>query len=133
MNDTGIDCQDISRRMVFTGMALAIRTAAAAAAISRASAQEQITQAAVSSRPTPKGDQRCGVAVTSSNRTRTCSSETISARMLGASYLPRRADAKRSPSKCCKRRRFATSVRSPCGCAAAIHSAFPRRTWRRLS
>jgi hypothetical protein len=63
MRNASIACQDISRRRVFTGAALALGAAAVAAAVSHASAQEKLTQADASYQRAPKGDQHCGVCV----------------------------------------------------------------------
>jgi hypothetical protein len=58
MNDGRNDCQDISRRVVVTGTALALG-AAAATVVSQAAAQEKMSQADAKYQGTPKGDQRC--------------------------------------------------------------------------
>jgi hypothetical protein len=55
------DCQHISRRVVLTRTTLALGAAAAAAAVSPASAQQKISQADAKYQGTPKGDQRCSV------------------------------------------------------------------------
>ena len=59
MNSSRNDCQRISRRVVFTGTALALGAAAAATVVSEATAQEKISQADAKYQGTPKGDQRC--------------------------------------------------------------------------
>jgi hypothetical protein len=59
MNDDRNDCQRISRRVVLTGTALALGTAAAATVASQATAQEKLSQADAKYQGTPKGDQRC--------------------------------------------------------------------------
>ena len=59
MNSGTNDCQRISRRVVFTGTALALGAAAAATVVSEATAQEKISQADAKYQGTPKGDQRC--------------------------------------------------------------------------
>jgi hypothetical protein len=59
MNDGRNDCQDISRRVVVTGTALALGAAAAATVVSQAVAQEKMSQADAKYQGTPKGDQRC--------------------------------------------------------------------------
>ena len=58
MNNGRNDCQRISRRVLLTGTALALGTAAAAA-VSQAMAQVKISQAVANYQNTPKGDQRC--------------------------------------------------------------------------
>jgi hypothetical protein len=58
MNDGRNDCQDISRRVVVTGTALALG-AAAATVVSQAAVQEKMSQADAKGQGTPKGDQRC--------------------------------------------------------------------------
>jgi hypothetical protein len=58
MNSDRNDCQRISRRVVLTGTALGLG-AAAATVVSRATAQEKISQADAKYQGTPKGDQRC--------------------------------------------------------------------------
>jgi hypothetical protein len=59
MNSGRNDCQRISRRVVFTGTALALGAAAAAMVVSEATAQEKISQADAKYQGTPKDDQRC--------------------------------------------------------------------------
>ena len=59
MNSGTNDCQRISRRVVFTGTALALGAAAAATVVSEATAQEKISQADAKYQGTPKGDQHC--------------------------------------------------------------------------
>ena len=59
MNTGRNDCQRISRRVLLTGTALALGTAAAATAVSQAVAQVKISQAVAKYQNTPKGDQRC--------------------------------------------------------------------------
>ena len=58
MNNGRNDCQRISRRVLLTGTALALGTAAVAA-VSQAMAQVKIGQAVGNYQNTPKGDQRC--------------------------------------------------------------------------
>ena len=58
MNNGRNDCQRISRRVLLTGTALALGTAAVAA-VSKAMAQVKIGQAVANYQNTPKGDQRC--------------------------------------------------------------------------
>jgi hypothetical protein len=58
MNNGRNDCQRISRRVLLTGTALTLGTAAAAA-VSQAMAQVKISQAVANYQNTPKGDQRC--------------------------------------------------------------------------
>jgi hypothetical protein len=59
MNSGRNDCQRISRRVVLTGTALALGAAAAATAVSQATAQEKISQADAKYQGGAKGDQRC--------------------------------------------------------------------------
>ena len=60
MNNDGNDCQQISRRVVLTGTAVALAAAAAAAAaVSRASAQQKLSQADAKYQATPNGDKHC--------------------------------------------------------------------------
>jgi High potential iron-sulfur protein len=59
MNSGRNDCQRISRRVVFTGTALALGAAAAATVVSEATAQEKISQADAKYQGAPKDDQRC--------------------------------------------------------------------------
>ena len=58
MNNGRNDCRRISRRVLLTGTALALGTAAVAA-VSQAMAQVKIGQAVANYQNTPKGDQRC--------------------------------------------------------------------------
>ena len=58
MNNGRNDCQRISRRVLLTGTALALGTAAVAA-VSQAMVQVKISQAVANYQNTPKGDQRC--------------------------------------------------------------------------
>ena len=58
MNNGRNDCQRISRRVLLTGTALALGTAAVAA-VSKAMAQVKISRAVANYQNTPKGDQRC--------------------------------------------------------------------------
>ena len=58
MNNGRNDCRRISRRVLLTGTALALGTAAVAA-VSQAMAQVKISQAVANYQNTPKGDQRC--------------------------------------------------------------------------
>jgi hypothetical protein len=58
MNNGRNDCQRISRRVLLTGTALALGTAAVAA-VSQAMAQVKISRAVANYQNTPKGDQRC--------------------------------------------------------------------------
>ena len=60
MSNATIDSEFISRRMVLIRTALALGAAAAASAVSQASAQQKLTQADASYQSTPKGTQRCG-------------------------------------------------------------------------
>jgi hypothetical protein len=57
MNSVRTECHGISRRMVLTGTALALGTAAA----SQALGQQKLTQADATYQATPKNGQRCGV------------------------------------------------------------------------
>jgi hypothetical protein len=59
MNNGKSDCQRIPRRVVLTGTAFALGAAAVAAAVSRAAAQQKLTQADAQYQGTPKGDHRC--------------------------------------------------------------------------
>jgi len=59
MNSGRNDCQRISRRVVFTGTALALGAAAAATVVSQATPQEKISQADAKYQGTPKGGQHC--------------------------------------------------------------------------
>jgi hypothetical protein len=58
MNNGRNDCQRISRRVLLSGTALALGTAAVAA-VSQAMAQVKISQAVANYQNAPKGDQRC--------------------------------------------------------------------------
>ena len=58
MNNGRNDCQRISSRVLLTGTALALGTAAVAA-VSQAMAQVKISRAVANYQNTPKGDQRC--------------------------------------------------------------------------
>ena len=58
MNNGRNDCQRISRRVLLTGTALALGTAAVAA-VSQAMAQVKISQADAKYQATPKGEQHC--------------------------------------------------------------------------
>jgi hypothetical protein len=53
------DCRRISRRLVLTSAALSLGAATAAAVVSRAVAQQKISQADAKYQTTSKGDQRC--------------------------------------------------------------------------
>ncbi len=59
MNNGRNDHQHISRRVVLTGVALALGATGAATAISQAAAQQKLSQADAKYQTTPKGDQRC--------------------------------------------------------------------------
>jgi hypothetical protein len=59
MNNDGNHCQHISRRAALSGAALALGTAAIAGAVSRAAAQQKISQPDAKYQGTPKGDQHC--------------------------------------------------------------------------
>jgi hypothetical protein len=59
MNDGGNDRQCISRRALLSGTALALGAAATASAVSRATAQEKISQADAKYQSTPRGAQHC--------------------------------------------------------------------------
>jgi hypothetical protein len=58
MNNGRHDGQ-VSRRLVLTGTALALGSAAVVTAVPQARAQEKISQANAKYQSTPKGDQRC--------------------------------------------------------------------------
>jgi hypothetical protein len=60
MNNGGNNCQCISRRAILTGTAFALGGAVAAATVSRAAAQQKISQTDAKYQGTPNGDQRCG-------------------------------------------------------------------------
>jgi len=53
------DCRRISRRVVLTSAALSLGAATAAAVVSRAVAQQKISQADAKYQAAPKADQRC--------------------------------------------------------------------------
>lgn len=59
MNNRNNDRQRISRRAALSGAALALSTAAIAAAVPQAAAQQKIGQADAKYQATPKGDQHC--------------------------------------------------------------------------
>ena len=60
MNSGRNGCQRISRRVVLTGAALALGTAAAVTVVTPAAmAQVKISQVTADYQGTPKGDQRC--------------------------------------------------------------------------
>jgi len=59
MNNRNNGRQRISRRAALSGAALALGTAAIAAAVSQAAAQQKIGQADAKYQATPKGDQHC--------------------------------------------------------------------------
>ena len=63
MNGARMLCEDIPRRKVLGGTALALGAAAAALAVPQASAEEKITQATASYQSTPKGGDHCGSCV----------------------------------------------------------------------
>jgi len=53
------NCRLITRRRVFTSAAFSLGVATAATVVSRATAQQKVSQADAKYQPTPKGDQRC--------------------------------------------------------------------------
>ena len=53
------DCRRISRRVALTSAALSLGAATAAAMVTRAAAQQKLSQADAKYQTTPKGDQRC--------------------------------------------------------------------------
>jgi hypothetical protein len=53
------DCRHISRRVALTSAALSLGAATAAAMVTRAEAQQKISQADAKYQTTPKDDQRC--------------------------------------------------------------------------
>ena len=53
------DCRRISRRVALTSAALSLGAAIAAAMVTRAAAQQKLSQADAKYQTTPKGDQRC--------------------------------------------------------------------------
>ena len=53
------DCRRISRRVALTSAALSLGAAKAAAMVTRAAAQQKLSQADAKYQTTPKGDQRC--------------------------------------------------------------------------
>jgi hypothetical protein len=59
MNSDRNNCQLISRRAAFTGVALALGAEAAAATVLQAAARQKISQADAKYQSTPKGEQRC--------------------------------------------------------------------------
>jgi hypothetical protein len=59
MNNDGNDYQRVSRRVALSGVALTLGTAAIATAVSRAAAQQKISQADAKYQGTPKGDRHC--------------------------------------------------------------------------
>jgi len=61
-NDKG-ERRRISRRMVLTGTGLALSAAAAATALSQATAQQKISQALANYQGKPKGSQHCALCV----------------------------------------------------------------------
>jgi len=63
MNSDRTDNQCISRRVVLAGTTLALGAAATAAAVSKAAAQEKISQADAKYQATPKGAQHCETCV----------------------------------------------------------------------
>jgi hypothetical protein len=63
MDNDRRDGRRISRRAVLTSTALVLGTAAAATAVSRATAQQKITQAVAHYQAKPKDGQHCAVCV----------------------------------------------------------------------
>ncbi|MFZ1970321.1 MAG: high potential iron sulfur protein [Bradyrhizobium sp.] len=59
MNNGSNDCQRISRRVALSGAAAALGAATISTAVSRAAAQQKISQVDATYQGTPKGDQRC--------------------------------------------------------------------------
>jgi hypothetical protein len=59
MNNDGNDYIRISRRMALSGAAFALGSAAIAAAVSQAAAQQKISQADANYQGTPKGNLHC--------------------------------------------------------------------------
>jgi hypothetical protein len=53
------DCRRISRRVALTSAALSLGAATAAAMVTRAAAQQKLSQADAKYQTTPKDDQRC--------------------------------------------------------------------------
>jgi hypothetical protein len=53
------DCRHISRRVALTSAALSLGAATAAAMVTRAEAQQKISQADAKYQGTPKGNQHC--------------------------------------------------------------------------
>jgi hypothetical protein len=53
------DCKRISRRVALTSAVLSLGAATAATMVTRAAAQQKISQADAKYQTTPKGDQRC--------------------------------------------------------------------------
>jgi len=91
MNDSRKDWQRIPRRVVLTGTALALGATAVVTAVSQSPAQQKISQADAKYQGTPKGDQRCDVPASTSNRRMHANLlKGTLARAAGASCLPRR-------------------------------------------
>jgi hypothetical protein len=63
MNNSGNNCERISRRVVLTGTARVVAAAAATTAVSQAVAQQKVSKAIVTYQGTPKGDLHCGVCI----------------------------------------------------------------------
>jgi hypothetical protein len=59
MHKADNDCQRISRRAALSGAAVALGSAAIAAAVTQAAAQQKISQADATYQGTPKGGQHC--------------------------------------------------------------------------
>ena len=53
------NCRRISRRVALTSAALSLGAATAAAMVTRAAAQQKLSQADAKYQTTPRGDQRC--------------------------------------------------------------------------
>ena len=63
MTNSNDNPQRISRRVALAGTALAFGAAAAGVAVTRAAAQQKISQADAKYQSTPKGQQSCAVCV----------------------------------------------------------------------
>ena len=59
MNTGKTDCRRVSRRLVLTGTALMLGTAAATKMVPQATAQQKMSQDGAKYQGAPKGDQRC--------------------------------------------------------------------------
>jgi hypothetical protein len=81
----------ISRRVVLRGAVLSLGAATTATMVSRAAAQQKLSQTDAKYQTTPKGEQHCDGCVNSTSRLRmrANSSTATSARTAGASCLAR--------------------------------------------